>query len=836
MNDRRPSDARIAAALRAHLPAHAQAGLPGRVMDAVEITSQRRPLPSFLGALSDADPIGARRSLLIAAALLLALALAGAAAVGAWQLLRRETVPKLDLTPPADVAAFVLSTYDRMPQMPPVAITTLENGSVTGRMYVDRSGDLRIEHFATPDAPQPDTFKILSGTTMGQLAIVGSAKVWVVQDGAISEDPRVFLLAEMEGNAAGNQPGCMATRNEGEVGNGTAASGWTYVATEYVVGRPTFHVTCAGGDLWIDVATRLILRSRGSAGDGVVQPATTSSRTIEVTRIEFGEQPADLFAPPAGVARMSSDVYQCQLAPACSSLSPAQPAYTPPPRVIAGPLPPMAVARFQNGWIAVSANPWEYGGGENGDIYLLSEGAAPRRIIGSDGDGIAQACPVFSPDGQQLAYGEAQASGPMTTFRGGSQVDDRAIVVVGINDHGDPSPPIMRVALPPGPGEIACPVWSPDGKQVAFPAGYDLWVAEVASGKTTVFPVTAAPSGQQGLAWSHDGSRIAVAQPGGIRIVHVVGGASTLFPVEGAAPQSIGWSAGDDRIVYVSVVPVDGIGTAVHVMAVDGTSDIQLSSHGPAAPGLTFQFDDAVVSPEGTQVAYLQSSRQCTNDGSCGPGPKLTPIVVADLYDSNRVEIVAPVLPQGPDGSGFFVSGLQWSPDGKRLLLSSIDGVVSVAVAPRSPAIVYTSGEPNEGLNLEWSYSEVTWQPVGPAQSEAPAASESTGTGLVGFQPGTVGLTVGTHSAGFAGVSCQETGNGELSVSSGDPNEGEWFALVFRSDGTVSSLSGALRGVTWKVTQSPQGTLKADKLGTFLGTFSGKDAISGADVSGTFAC
>lgn len=103
MNDRRPSDAQIAAALRAHLPAHAQTGLPGRVMDAVEITSQRRPLPSFLGALADADPLGGRRSLLIAAALLLGVALASAAAVGAWQLLQRDTVPQLNVAPSADL-------------------------------------------------------------------------------------------------------------------------------------------------------------------------------------------------------------------------------------------------------------------------------------------------------------------------------------------------------------------------------------------------------------------------------------------------------------------------------------------------------------------------------------------------------------------------------------------------------------------------------------------------------------------------------------------------------------------------------------------------------------
>ena len=70
--------------------------------------------------------------------------------------------------------------------------------------------------------------------------------------------------------------------------------------------------------------------------------------------------------------------------------------------------------------------------------------------------------------------------------------------------------------------------------------------------------------------------------------------------------------------------------------------------------------------------------------------------------DSNRIEL--PIPP------GFGVFGLQWSPDGKRLLFGSIDGVVSIAVTPGSPAVVYSSGD----LNLEWSGSEVTWQPVFP--------------------------------------------------------------------------------------------------------------------------
>jgi hypothetical protein len=79
------------------------------------------------------------------------------------------------------------------------------------------------------------------------------------------------------------------------------------------------------------------------------------------------------------------------------------------------------------------------------------------------------------------------------------------------------------------------------------------------------------------------------------------------------------------------------------------------------------------------------------------------------LRPNMRISHVSQIAP------GCVSKGVIGSPDGKRLLLSSIDGVVSVAVAPGSPPIVYTSGQlsyPGGGLDLEWSWSEVTWQPV----------------------------------------------------------------------------------------------------------------------------
>jgi Tol biopolymer transport system component len=343
---------------------------------------------------------------------------------------------------------------------------------------------------------------------------------------------------------------------------------------------------------------------------------------------------------------------------------------------------PVPSSDVTNGWIALAGNPFDLYEGENGDIYLVPVGTAapPRLIIGSGGDGIAQQCPSFSPDGHRLAYGEARASGLVSRNpRGPWPVSDRAVVVVGLNANGDASSPIIRVTVPTDPGEIVCPQWSPDGTRVAFRVGSDLWVADDTSGKTTMFPVEAMPWVAQGFAWSRDGSRIAVAEPGEIRVVPIDGRTATVIPVEGATLASIGWTAGDDSIVYVSST----VAQAVYRVDADGSNDTQI------AVG-----SGAIISPDGTRVA-------CTCDSG---------VLTMDSRGGNVVDVAAP--------SVFFASA--WSPDGKRLLSSTGGGLVSVAVAPGSPLIVYLppkSAYPpgtfvDGGLDLQWS--QVAWQPVFP--------------------------------------------------------------------------------------------------------------------------
>ena len=336
------TDGQISQALRAHLPEAAAAGLRERVFDGAETTAQLRSFPSFLGALSDADPVGRRRSLLIAGALLVALAVASATAVGAWRLLQQDPIDKLSLEPPADVPAFVLSSYERLPQLPPVALTWRGSDSTKGRIYVDRSGAVRFDQFASADATEPSSYRVLSGNTQSGVATVGSDKVWVEPDEAIGEDPRVFLRTVLN---ADEGPGCEMERSPSEVGNGTAAAGWRYVGLEYVAGRPTHHVACVG-DLWIDIETRLILRTQGPAVDDAGQPIPVEF--TEVTEIAFGEQPAALFEPPEGLARMSMEEYNAyicardlpnEIAPGISDCPTAEAEATPPPEPSPTPMP-----------------------------------------------------------------------------------------------------------------------------------------------------------------------------------------------------------------------------------------------------------------------------------------------------------------------------------------------------------------------------------------------------------------------------------------------------------------------------------------------------------------
>src|SRR5439155_13503779 len=125
--------------------------------------------------------------------------------------------------------------------------------------------------------------------------------MWYQQDGAIQEDPRVFVYATLGAASFTGGSGCEVAVSPGEVYPYTPGSGWRYVGLEYVAGRPSHHVMC-DGELWIDTATRVTWRSRGPVLDAGGRPIEGRSRTVEVTRLRFGQPDPALFEikPPEG--------------------------------------------------------------------------------------------------------------------------------------------------------------------------------------------------------------------------------------------------------------------------------------------------------------------------------------------------------------------------------------------------------------------------------------------------------------------------------------------------------------------------------------------------------
>jgi Tol biopolymer transport system component len=356
--------------------------------------------------------------------------------------------------------------------------------------------------------------------------------------------------------------------------------------------------------------------------------------------------------------------------------------------VLVGTRPSPAPVGISNGWIAFAASPITaglYGGdGEHRDIYVTREGTTARRIIGAEGDGRSQGCPRFSPDGSRLAYTEGDETVGKIDLLGRTPVTNRSVVVVALGADGEPSPPVLRVSLPTSPGPLPCPEWSPDGSNLAFFTGAEVWVADVGSRAMRTLPVEPTRSDDPrypewrflDLEWAPDASSIAVGESGRIRLIPTDGTEPTVLPVHAVTAYSMGWLAGGRQIAYL-----DGPWgpSTVRIVELDGGGDrVSLTD-----------VESFVLSPDGSRLAY-----------EVGDGPG----AVMDIDGSNATSL--------PD----LGSGLLWSPDGRRLLSrtywSSADmpsELVTFAVIPGSTPTI----TPYPDVSFEWMpISHVSWQAV----------------------------------------------------------------------------------------------------------------------------
>jgi hypothetical protein len=398
MNERHFSDAQLATALRAFVPDGAPAGSASRLTARLRTTPQQRRLPFPLALASNVYPGASRWVLVAAALLLLALALAGAVAVGALRLWPPAPKPELSLEPPRDLQAYVVSAVEDAPIVRPVALTVVDHGrenasgEVVGeqrmeRVYVDDSGSVRIERFASLDAASPVGYTIITDDRYVELAAQGNEQVWIDDERPIdSRGPVALETAAYFGNP---EAGCdMMTLDPPDA--------WQYVGLEELLGRPVHHLRC-NGDLWIDVETHLIVRSRGPlTADG--RPADETIHTVEVTSLELAPQPAALFdtTRPGSLRTVTLDEQQtyqdlaaearaCAADPVCSA--PTVPLVTPPPATgapgaedVNALVARARAARDDAPPLHLTVSHWRSHGGDAGQDHLDYDGPTRLRV------------------------------------------------------------------------------------------------------------------------------------------------------------------------------------------------------------------------------------------------------------------------------------------------------------------------------------------------------------------------------------------------------------------------------------------------------------------------
>jgi dipeptidyl aminopeptidase/acylaminoacyl peptidase len=236
---------------------------------------------------------------------------------------------------------------------------------------------------------------------------------------------------------------------------------------------------------------------------------------------------------------------------------------------------------------------------ERRDFYVFDLDAGGELIQLTDGLGRSSSCPKFSPDGKQFSF-----------VYGGSVSD---LFVLNMNDGGLANlTNDAKTSI-----EEFCADWSPDGSQIIFSAAREEspndWIQQIYSARTDgsgIIPLTANTNENedyQDPVWSPDGRKIAFISgilAGKAYQMNADGSDLTLFSDLEASVEDFHWSPDGTQIVYACH---SATGEAVCTMNSDGSGSLTLTDD--SFEGIYH----TAWSPDGTKIAFAARSEGVTN-------------------------------------------------------------------------------------------------------------------------------------------------------------------------------------------------------------------------------